>query len=295
VEENGAVSLGFTMARWETERGVHELATRPGRGAAGPMVTRYAGYTEHSTAFRRREVPGPGVGLVLAFGDPLIAEDGSRLGAFAFGNQTTASLSTVFGHQAGVQIDLTPLGARSLLGVEPAALTNAVVPLEVALGPFGLALLDQLASAPSWAVRFDLIDAAVAGVRAVALTPEVDWVANQLARTKGRARIEELVNETGWSPRHFGRRFLEQIGLSPKTYARLVRFDHAVGLVRARRCGTLAEVAAKAGFFDQAHFNRECRSFAGCTPSELVAELDPEPEVRFVQDDEEGAPVRSWP
>ncbi len=287
------VSPGFTLTRWETERGVHELATRPGHGAAGPMVKRYAGYSEHSTGFRRREVPGPGVGLVLAFGDPLIAEDGSRLGAFAFGNQTTASLSTVLGHQSGVQIDLTPLGARSLLGVEPAALTDTVVPLDVALGPFGVELLDRLASASSWSARFDLIDAAIAAVPAVGLAPEVDWVVDQLARSKGQGRVEGLVNETGWSLRHFGRRFLEQIGLAPKTYARLLRFEHAVELVRARRGVTLAEVAADAGFFDQAHFNRDFRSFAGCTPSEFVAEMDPEPEVRFVQDEKAGVTVRS--
>jgi AraC-like DNA-binding protein len=281
------VSEGFVLTRWETERGVHEMATRPGRGAAAPMITRYAGYSEHTAPLRRRQVAHLGVGVVLAFGDPLIADDGERLGAFVFGHQTRASLSTVLGHQAGVQIDLTSLGARSLLGVEVAELTDAVVPLDLALGPFGLRLLDRLASAHSWVERFDIVDRAIAAVPSVVLDPEVDWVANQLAASRGQAQVERLAQETGWSSRHLARRFGEQIGLSAKTYARLLRFEHAIGLVRERRSGRLAAVAAEAGFFDQAHFNRDFRSFAGCTPGELVDELDPPPEVRFVQDDEQ--------
>jgi len=289
------VSQGFTLTRWETERGVHEMATRPGRGPAARMVTRYAGYSEHTAPLRRRQVAHVGVGLVLAFGDPLIAEDGQRLGAFAFGNQTAASLSTVLGHQAGVQIDLTPLGARSLLGPEIAEMTDAVVPLDVALGPFGVELLERLALAPSWTARFDMVDAAIGAVPHVRLDPAVEWVVHEITRSKGQARVHAVVGETGWSPRHLGRRFLEQIGLSPKTLARLVRFEHAIDRVRARRALTLAEVAADAGFFDQAHFNRDFRGFAGCTPSEFVAELDPEPQVRFVQDGEDDVAVASSP
>ncbi len=286
---------GFTLTHWETERGVHELATRAGRGPAQRMVTRYAGYSEHTAPLLRRQVARHGIGVVLAFGDPLVAEDGDRLGAFVFGNQTGASLSTVLGHQAGVQIDLTALGARSILGVEPSALTDAVVPLDVALGPFGLELLDRLASERSWSARFDLVDAAIAAIPGNELSPEVDWVAGQLGRSRGRARVELLAEETGWSPRHLGRRFVEQVGLAPKTFARLLRFEHALGLMRSIGRGSLADVAANAGFSDQAHFNRDFRAFAGCTPQGFLAEMDPDPEVRFVQDDEEAGTLRSNP
>lgn len=284
------MSEGFVLTRWETDRGVHELAIRRGRGVGAPMVSRYAGYSERTAPLQRRQVAHFGVGLVLAFGDPLIAEDGERLGAFVFGHQTSASLSTVLGHQAGVQIDLTALGARSLFGVEVAELTDRVVPLDVALGSFGLELLDRLASADTWAERFDIVDRAVGAVPDVGLDATVDWVARELARSKGLARVERLAGQTGWSYRHLARRFADQIGLPAKTYARLLRFEHAIGLLRERQSGRLADVAAETGFFDQAHFNRDFRSFAGCTPSELVAELDPEPEVRFVQDDEERLP-----
>ncbi len=284
---------GFTLTRWETGHGVHERATRVPGSSAGRMVTRYAGYTEHGLAFRRREIAGSGVGLVLAFGDPLISEDGQCLGAFAFGNQTKPSVSTVLAHQAGVQIDLTALGARSVLHVEPLAMTDSVVPLDVALGALGNQLLDQLASASSWSDRFDLLDATFGALPAVELAPEVDWVLGRLAASGGQGRLEPLVRETGWSPRHFTRRFLDQVGLAPKNYARLVRFERAVELMKECRGMSLADVAASTGFFDQAHLSRDFRSFAGCAPGAFLAELDPDPEVRFVQDDEVNGSLRS--
>ncbi len=253
------------------------------------MVARYAGYSEQGSPFRRRELAVSGVDLVLGFGDPLIAEDGSRLGAFAFGSQTSASVSTVLARQAGVQIDLTALGARSLLGVEPAAMTDPLVPLHVALGPIGERLLDQLVPAPSWPARFDLIDVTIGAASARWLAPEVDWVLGSLASSGGLEPLEALAREAGWSPRHLSRCFLEQVGLPPKAYARLVRFEHAVALLRSR-CASLTEVAASTGFFDQAHFHRDFRSLAGCTPGAFLAELDADPEVRFVQDHDSSVP-----
>lgn len=82
-------SIGFTLARWETERGVHEMATREGAGASARRVKRYAGYAEWTPPQTRREVAKTGVSLVLAFGDPLTAHfEASQpqvlRGAFAF-------------------------------------------------------------------------------------------------------------------------------------------------------------------------------------------------------------------
>ena len=68
-------------------------------------------------------------------------------------------------------------------------------------------------------------------------------------------------------------RFREQIGVAPKTLARVIRFDRAVRLLRASAQQGLAEIAFACGYFDQAHMNREFRELAGTTPKALIEAL----------------------
>lgn len=285
-------SIGFTLARWETERGVHEMATREGAGASARRVKRYAGYAEWTPPQTRREVAKTGVSLVLAFGDPLTAHfEASQpqvlRGAFAFGTQPRAAVTTFAGHQHGVQVDLTPEGARAFLDVPVAELTDRTIPLDAVLGRRGEELVEHLASLKSWSSRFDLLDRVIGAEddRRCELASEVRWLWDQLVSSHGNCRVEQLMDETGRSRRHVTVRFREQIGLSPKACGRLLRFERALHLLRARSDATsLGSVALAAGYYDQPHFNRDFRSFAGCTPAELILESEPTPEISFVQD-----------
>lgn len=56
----------------------------------------------------------------------------------------------------------------------------------------------------------------------------IDYASRLLLASRGRVRIEELVKRSGLSARHFQRRFTSQVGLSPKLYARTIRFDAAL-------------------------------------------------------------------
>jgi len=282
------------LTRWETERSVHEMATREGAGPATGRVRRYAGYDERAQAQTRREVAKTGISLVLAFGDPLaVAYDASETqllgGAFVLGHQVRAALTTFSGHQHGVQVDLTPAGARGFLGVAVDELTDRATPLEEVLGRRGEELVERLASLRSWSARFHLLDQVVGAPHegGLELAPEVCWLWRQLVDRHGNCRIGQLMDETGRSRRYVTARFSQQIGVSPKTYARLLRFERAVHLLRRRSRSdptSLAAVALAAGYYDQPHFNRDFRSFAGCTPADLLVENDPAPEVSFVQD-----------
>jgi len=88
-------------------------------------------------------------------------------------------------------------------------------------------------------------------------------------RTGGRASINALATEPGWSHRRLIARFREQIGLAPKAAARVLRFDRAVTALRSSS-GGLAEIALDCGYFDQAHFNRDFRELAGTTPTAFL-------------------------
>ncbi|MFD0583027.1 helix-turn-helix domain-containing protein [Dactylosporangium darangshiense] len=76
------------------------------------------------------------------------------------------------------------------------------------------------------------------------------------------------MSETGFSHRHLVARFRDEIGVTHKTLARVLRFERSVDLVR-RAQTSFAEAALAAGYYDQAHFNREIRALTGCAPGVL--------------------------
>ena len=286
----------FVLTRRLSERGIHETAQRAGSGAGAGVVRQYVGYEEWAQpGFLRREMARYGVSLILAFGDTMEVFEGEvgssvrTLQAFVVGNQSRWSVTGVGGHQFGVQVDLTPAGALALFGdVEP--LYDAVVPVNVALGRQGVRLTERLAETPGWAARLRLLDEALGGDATPALAPEVEWLRRQLCASAGQARVEPLMDETGWSRRHVTARFRRQLGVSPKAYARMLRFEHAGSLLTALPPGkALADVAVEAGYYDQSHLARDFSALAGMTPGAYAAERALVPEVRFVQD------LAGWP
>jgi AraC-like DNA-binding protein len=85
-------------------------------------------------------------------------------------------------------------------------------------------------------------------------------------------QVGALAEEIGWSRRHFATRFRQQVGLGPKSTARVLRFRRAVELLRRRSPGTtITDVAAACGYADHSHLTHEFQDLAGCTPSALLA------------------------
>ena len=91
--------------------------------------------------------------------------------------------------------------------------------------------------------------------------------------SRGTVDIRSLAVEVGWSRRHLAEQFRAEIGLPPKAVARVLRFERSKELLRrpGRRLA-LAEVAGAAGYYDQAHLNRDWRDIAGCSPTTWMAE-----------------------
>ena len=224
---------GLVLTRRVSERGVHETAQRGGGAGSSAVVRHYVGYEEwEASGFLRREMPRHGVALILGFGDSMEVFAGEAegpvrtVGAFVVGNQSGSSLTGVRGHQLGAQVELTPAGALALFG-DVGDLNDAVIPLDEALGARGTRLVGRLSETPSWDARLQLLDEFFGCDDVPAISPEVAWLRRQLEASKGRARVEPLMDETGWSRRYVTARFRRQLGVAPKAYARLLRFDHA--------------------------------------------------------------------
>jgi AraC-like DNA-binding protein len=98
----------------------------------------------------------------------------------------------------------------------------------------------------------------------------LDSTVSWLQASGGQVSIERLACHVGISRRQFERRFSEHVGVSPRLFGRIVRFQRVFRLLGTE---SGASIAARCGFADQAHLVREVRRFAGVTPT-LLAEAD---------------------
>ncbi|MBP2702621.1 helix-turn-helix domain-containing protein [Microbispora sp. RL4-1S] len=232
-----------------------------------------------------RGLPSPYLTMIVTLDDPLViaAHPDPHIPPGSYdtlvgGLHTTPALIANDGRQSGVQLALTPLGARALLGTPAGELSGLDVDGADVLGPLAGELRERLLWARGWEQRFAVLDTALS--RRARLTREqpaqVARAWRRMLASGGDVTVSGLAREVGWSTRHLNGRFREEIGLPPKEAARVVRFDRVRRrLQSAAGSGSrplLADAAAACGYYDQAHLAREFGAFAGCSPSRWLAE-----------------------
>jgi len=183
--------------------------------------------------------------------------------------------------QAGIQVAVHPLAARSLFGVRAAELTERTYEGADVLGGGISTLRERLHELPTWSARFAALDEYLwtrvstadrrAGPRA-----EVGAAWWLLAGSGGTATVAEVAGHTAMSSRQLSTLFDRELGIGPKTLASLIRFERVVATlgaeVAAGRRPPLAAIAHDCGFFDQSHLTRDFRRFTGTSPTAYLAE-----------------------
>jgi len=261
-------------------------ATRAPHPGLSSYVSGYCGYAEHADLpVRRRQVANAQVALIFSFGDSIdlvsmtnCRRPTGRFRSFVAGFHAGHSTTEYIGRQRGVQVNLAPLGVYRLLGIPASELANQVISVDDLPGTKLTDLADRLAWAPDWHARFELLDRALLSWadEGSAADPAVTWAWNQLKRSHGEVTVGKLSDEIGWSRRHFVARFRQQVGIPPKPCGRVLRFDHAVRLLKGQDSSSITDIAALCGYADHSHMNRDFRLLAGYTPSDHLAALQSE-------------------
>ncbi|MGH9057706.1 MAG: helix-turn-helix domain-containing protein [Acidimicrobiales bacterium] len=253
------------------------------------VIKSYRGYRSFGGPPVHRGLPSGALTFIISLDDPVdIAAMPSGLQvpgkfqAFIGGMHDTPAYIRQHGFQHGLSLEMTPLGSRTLLGLPAGELANAVVSLDELVGPSARDLVDRLATARGWRERFVALDEAL--VRWLKTpsrsVPEVQRAWEMLVSTAGSVEVSTLADEVGYGRRHLGDLFRRELGLAPKAAARVLRFERSRRLIACPEKPNLAQVAAAAGYYDQAHMTREWTEIAGCPPSVWMAE-----ELPFVQDE----------
>jgi AraC-like DNA-binding protein len=249
-----------------------------------PLVSRYIGYEQNDVELPvHRGLPSRHVTLIISLQQQVrVTSQGTTVSAQGLvgGLQTEPVLITQDRTHCGIHLELRPLAVRSLFGVSAAELSGRIVGLDDLDRPQLAQLPDRLASTPSWSDRFRVLDEVLAGlvVEPRSVSVELGQAWRVMLNSGGRVRVADVADEVGWSRRYFGERFRAETGLTPKSIARILRFERAGMLLRRGHFG-LASLAVECGYYDQSHLSNEWRMLAGCSPRTWITE-----ELPFLQD-----------
>ncbi|MBI1252058.1 MAG: helix-turn-helix domain-containing protein [Alphaproteobacteria bacterium] len=260
----------------ETAGWMAEFAPSP---ALSPILRSYAFYEERTFGFTTRRQPPHGDGVfILNFADPIIITDGAgvetivRAGeGFVAGPHLRPAFVRSTGAQSGMHLHMSLLAQARLLRIPMAQLKDSVVAIDALLGPAAARAMADCAGDPAaGAARFDAIaqrlldDSEIdsrleAGVALLQARPDLD--------------IAAIASCIGWSRKRFTEVARETLGVGPRAFRRLLRFNAAAEALRRKTYASLADLAAACGYADQAHMNREFKEFAELTPAETARRM----------------------
>jgi AraC-like DNA-binding protein len=160
-------------------------------------------------------------------------------------------------------IHLVPTGLHRLTGIPMSEMTDLAVDAVDVLGRGADAVREELAAAESLLERVEIAQRFLARCAArIAPWHSIDDAARTIRWDAG-ARLADLVDASGFGVRQFERRFTAAIGMPPKTFLNLCRFHAAFECKERDPAATWAAIAADFGYYDQAHFVRDTKRFAG--------------------------------
>ena len=170
-----------------------------------------------------------------------------------------------------------PNGAYALLGVPQHDLQDAIVDVAALDVPWLRRTVRTAQEASSVKAAIDCLEAGllerVTRQHVMRVDARVDAVIAAIDGAAGACRIDRLAAVANHSRRHLERLFREQVGLTPKAYARVVRFSAAAARLTSDPLVPLADLSHDGGYFDQSHMIREFLAFAGRTPDQFRARL----------------------
>jgi AraC-like DNA-binding protein len=179
--------------------------------------------------------------------------------------QMLAPICVGYHGTAGVAaIRLRPAAARAVLDCSAAEITNCAIDLQDALGSTST-LRERLALAADDACRVRLLDAWLGSIVRHPPAPEIDGAVTAIAASGGTVNLLAIAGAAGLSLRQLERRFLADVGVAPKTFARMVRLQAALRRIAAG--APLADVAHACGYYDQPHMTRDFARLAQTSPA----------------------------
>jgi AraC-like DNA-binding protein len=183
----------------------------------------------------------------------------------------TANMVTTFG------IQFRPGGAFPFLPMPASELNEQCVPLADVFGSSVASLRERLLECAIPQQKFAAAEQWLLGQRAARVEkhPAVEYATAEFLRSAIAQPLSSVLDRIGYSQRHFNQLFAEEVGLTPKRFLRVRRFQRVIRLVGEAPSVDWAGLALRCGYYDQSHFVHDFRGFCGLTPAAYLARRTP--------------------
>jgi len=171
-------------------------------------------------------------------------------------------------------VHFKPGGAFPFLDPPASELHNTLVSLEDLWGRLARHLRERLLEAPTPQARFRILEQTLLARAAERLQrhPAVAFALHEFHGLPHTRTIADVTGQIGLSAKRFIDLFSGEVGLTPKLFCRVRRFQRVLRRIGAGRPVEWAAVAADCGYFDQSHFIHDFRAFSGINPSTYIAQ-----------------------
>jgi AraC-like DNA-binding protein len=188
---------------------------------------------------------------------------------FLFGQSTKHAEIALRGQFSTVGIYFYPNALKSIFGLNAEELTNSCLDLNLLAAKQGSHLLEQLSNTPSITGQIELLSSYLFHQykeNNVQVEKPIHYALTQLIESRGNVSLKELQESLRLSERSLERKFKEHVGISPKLFSRICRFQASLDQLRTNNYSKFSDVAFENEYADQSHFIRAFKEFAGFSP-----------------------------
>jgi AraC-like DNA-binding protein len=239
---------------------------RPGAALSGfvDFLWSYEGYGPPHA--RERLLPSGRMELVFTL------DAGGRAAGWLAGPRSEFVVLDTSRPFSAIGVHFRPGGGFPFFAAPSCELHNCGVTLDQVWGGFAASVRDRLWEADTPARRFGILeDALLDRARGWAGGhPAVRYAVDAFERSKGARLVSDVVGQIGISSRRFADVFRSEVGLSPKLFCRVRRFNEVLRWIEQQTDVDWVSVALSCGYYDQAHFNHDFHTFSGISPSNYL-------------------------
>jgi AraC-like DNA-binding protein len=247
------------MALQESVRGVTYVPKPPLSG----HIEKFWAYDAYGAGCARERVLPTGTAEIVF---PL-SDD--RLGPVVCGPHSESFIIDTAARPMLLGVHFKPGRAVPFLKVPAYELGNVHAPLDVVWGVLASEVKERLLEARTWGARFRILETVLLTqlTSPAAPHPAVVFAVGEIQAMPHMQTIGQIADRIGLSPRRFIEVFTADVGLTPKVFSRVLRFQRVLALIRRDRQIDWADFAVAGGYYDQAHFIHDFRAFSGMKPT----------------------------
>jgi AraC-like DNA-binding protein len=199
------------------------------------------------------------------------------------GQHTTVNHRYVGREFLVIQVVFQPGALYKITGIPSVELTNAYMDAEEIMGTGTRFVNEQLFSAKSYAEMIQVVECYLSHLikKAKPRQHSIDSVSQKMLQHGENFSVNTFLKEACLSHRQFDRKFLERVGITPKQYLQVIRFDRAFRMKNRCPEKDWLTIALHCGYYDYQHLVRDYKEFTGCTPNKFLQVEDKAPERTF--------------